>query len=160
MDRHEFFAAMAHFHHAHATALPVEHFVGCLTQHFFGHRSRAGGEIKDAHREILEAGAKNEQIAQKSAKLATAKAAIATATAAKLTARIGNANLTTRIRRQFRAQKENGRLRVCANGHYRIVTANPPNPARYIACRAAASAMSAQPFDLLARLASLLSWLT
>ncbi|WP_236060704.1 hypothetical protein [Paraburkholderia domus] len=75
MDRHEFFAAMAHFHHAHATALPIEHLVGCLTQHFFGHGSWAGGEIKDAHREILEAGAKNEQIAQKSAKSAAAKAA-------------------------------------------------------------------------------------
>jgi hypothetical protein len=25
-------------------------------------------------------------------------------------------------------QKENGRLRIRANSHYRIVTANPPNP--------------------------------
>ncbi|WP_236720970.1 hypothetical protein [Paraburkholderia phytofirmans] len=83
MDRHEFFAAMAHFHHAHATALPIEHLVGCLTQHFFGHGSRASREIKNAHREILEAGAKNEQIAQKSAKLAAVKAAAATAAAAK-----------------------------------------------------------------------------
>ncbi|WP_230417529.1 hypothetical protein [Paraburkholderia polaris] len=80
MNRHEFFAAMAHFHHAHATALPIEHLVGCLTQHFFGHGCWAGGEIKDAHREILEAGAKSEQIAQKSAKLAAAKAAAANLT--------------------------------------------------------------------------------
>jgi hypothetical protein len=28
---------------------------------------------------------------------------------------------------QIRARKENGRLRVCANGHYRIDTGNPPN---------------------------------
>ncbi|MFL9863970.1 hypothetical protein PQR67_07310 [Paraburkholderia fungorum] len=77
MDRHEFFAAVAHFHHAHATTVPIEHLVGCLTQHFFGHGSWAGGEIKDAHREILEAGAKNEQIAQKSAKLAATNTATA-----------------------------------------------------------------------------------
>jgi hypothetical protein len=37
---------------------------------------------------------------------------------------------------EFRAKKENGRLRVCANGHYRIVIANPPNPARRTACQA------------------------
>jgi hypothetical protein len=30
---------------------------------------------------------------------------------------------------QIRARKENGRLRVCANGHYRIDAATPPNPA-------------------------------
>jgi hypothetical protein len=30
----------------------------------------------------------------------------------------------------FHAKKENGRLRACANSHYRIVIANPPNPAR------------------------------
>jgi hypothetical protein len=30
----------------------------------------------------------------------------------------------------FCAKKDNGRLRVCANDHYRIVNANPPNPAR------------------------------
>jgi hypothetical protein len=45
-------------------------------------------------------------------------------------------------------RKENGRSRLCANSHYRIVAANPPNPACRIACRAAASATSAQPFDL------------
>ncbi|HYS63795.1 MAG TPA: hypothetical protein VEN30_08265 [Paraburkholderia sp.] len=65
MDRHELFAAMAHLHHAHATALPIEHLVGCLTQHFFWHGRGAGGEIKDAHREILEARAKKREIAQK-----------------------------------------------------------------------------------------------
>jgi hypothetical protein len=44
-----------------------------------------------------------------------------------LTVRIGQHVLTTRIWQHFRAQKENGRLRMCANSHYRIVTANPPN---------------------------------
>jgi hypothetical protein len=32
-----------------------------------------------------------------------------------------------RVNQQIRARKENGRLRVCANGHYRIDTENPPN---------------------------------
>lgn len=53
VDRHELLAAMAHLHHAHTAAVPVEHFVGGLPQHFLGHRRRAGGEIKDAHRENL-----------------------------------------------------------------------------------------------------------
>lgn len=53
VDRHELLAAMAHLHHAHAAAVPVEHFVGSLPQHFFGQRRGAGGEIKDAHRENL-----------------------------------------------------------------------------------------------------------
>jgi hypothetical protein len=47
--------------------LPVEHLVGCLTQHFFGHGRWAGGEIKDAHREILKA-ARKRKIAHESAK--------------------------------------------------------------------------------------------
>ncbi|WP_345814470.1 hypothetical protein AAGS40_10885 [Paraburkholderia sp. PREW-6R] len=38
--------------------MPIEHFVGCVTEHFFGHGRGAGGEIKDAHHEILEAGAR------------------------------------------------------------------------------------------------------
>ncbi|MFL9985709.1 hypothetical protein [Paraburkholderia sediminicola] len=160
MDRHEFFAAMAHFHHAHATALPIEHLLGRLTQHFFGHGSWAGGEIKDAHCEILEAGAKNEQIAQKSAKLAAAKAAIAKFATRTRQRELNDARWAIRIWLHFCAQKENGRLRVCANSHYRIVTANPPNPARHMACRAATSAMSVQPFDLLAQLAGLSSQLT
>jgi hypothetical protein len=42
---------MAHLHHAHAAAVPVEHFFGGLPQHFLGERRWAGGEIKDAHRE-------------------------------------------------------------------------------------------------------------
>jgi hypothetical protein len=29
---------------------------------------------------------------------------------------------------RIRARKENGRLRVCANGHYRIDAVTPPNP--------------------------------
>ncbi|WP_260854153.1 hypothetical protein [Paraburkholderia sp. BCC1886] len=89
MDRHELFTAMAHFHHAHAAALPIEHFAGGLTQHFFWHGRGARGEIKDAHRVILEASATD---------------------------------------RQFRAEKDNGCLRMCANSHYRIDTAKPPNP--------------------------------
>ncbi|WP_244220984.1 hypothetical protein [Paraburkholderia aromaticivorans] len=64
MDRHELFAAMAHFHHAHATASPIEHFVGGLTQNLFGHGRGTGGEIEDTHREILKAGAKNEDRAK------------------------------------------------------------------------------------------------
>ncbi|MFM0059292.1 hypothetical protein PQR64_27055 [Paraburkholderia phytofirmans] len=36
----------------------------------------------------------------------------------------------------FAPIKENGRLRACANGHYRIVTAKPPNPARHSAYEA------------------------
>ncbi|WP_259461273.1 hypothetical protein [Paraburkholderia fungorum] len=151
MDRHEFFAAVAHFHHAHATALPIEHLVGCLTQHFFGHGRWAGGEIKDAHREILEAGAKNEQIAQKSAKLAATKTAAAKSAPRTRQHEFDGKYSATRSWQHFRAQKENGRLRVCANGHYRIVTANPPNPARRTACQAAAGSMSALPFDLRAK---------
>jgi hypothetical protein len=72
---------------------------------------------------------------------------------------LDNASLTTRVWQYFRTQKENGRLRVCANGHYRIVTANPPNPTRHMACGAAASAMSAQPFDPLVQLAGFFSQL-
>jgi hypothetical protein len=44
--------------------LPIEHLVGSLAQHFFGHGRRAGGEIKDAHREVLEAGAKTKDRAK------------------------------------------------------------------------------------------------
>ncbi|WP_236002424.1 hypothetical protein [Paraburkholderia elongata] len=133
MDRHEFFAAMAHFHHAHATALPIEHLVGCLTQHCFGHGRWAGGEIKDAHREILEAGAKNEQIAQKSAKLAAAKAAAASAAAAKLAPRtrqreFNDACLTTRIWQRafgniFAPKKK---MAVCACAQTAIIALSPP----------------------------------
>ncbi|MCX4146520.1 MULTISPECIES: hypothetical protein [Paraburkholderia] len=169
MDRHEFFAAMAHFHHAHATALPIEHLFGCLTQHLFGHGSRAGGEIKDAHREILEAGAKKRTDRAKIGEVSSREGSRCKICDAKLdnkslTTRIGrhaigNTRLATRVWQNLRAQKENGRLRVCANGHYRIVTANPPNPARHMACLAAASAMSAQPFDLLTQLAGLFSQL-
>jgi hypothetical protein len=47
-------SAVAHFHHAHAAALPVEHFIGCLPQNFFWHGGGAGGEIEHAHLEIPE----------------------------------------------------------------------------------------------------------
>jgi hypothetical protein len=50
VDRHEFLAAVAHLHHAHAAAVPVEHLLGGLPQHFLG--SAAGpARIEDAHRE-------------------------------------------------------------------------------------------------------------
>ncbi|MOA58111.1 hypothetical protein D3C78_1824410 [compost metagenome] len=41
-DLHELLAAMAHFHHAHAGAVPVQHFRlgGC--QHFVGQYGRTG----------------------------------------------------------------------------------------------------------------------
>ncbi|WP_243856818.1 hypothetical protein [Paraburkholderia sp. BL6665CI2N2] len=130
MDRHELFPAMAHFHDAHAAALPIEHFVGGLTQHFFGHGRRAGGEIKDAHREILEAGAKKEERA-KIGEVGSRGNNRHDADHAILPARFSDADF-----RPFRAEKENGRLRVCANGHYRIVNAMPPNPARHIAYEA------------------------
>ncbi|MDR8399850.1 MULTISPECIES: hypothetical protein [Paraburkholderia] len=130
MDRHELFPAMAHFHHAHAAALPIEHFVGGLTQNFFGHGRGAGGEIKDAHREILEAGAKNED----RAKIGEADSRVGIDREddnAIVPARFSDAGFGP-----FRAEKENGRLRVCTNSHYRIVTAKPPNPARHPACEA------------------------
>ncbi|MFM0032882.1 hypothetical protein PQR70_42545 [Paraburkholderia madseniana] len=95
MDRHEFFAAMAHFHHAHATALPIEHLFGCLTQHLFGHGSRAGGEIKDAHREILEAGAKKRTDRAKIGEVSSREGSRCKICDAKL----DNKSLTTRIGR-------------------------------------------------------------
>ncbi|MFB9128196.1 hypothetical protein ACFFYR_35395 [Paraburkholderia dipogonis] len=125
MDRHEFFPAMAHLHHAHAAALPIEHFVGGLTQHFFGHGRGAGGEIKDAHREILEAGAKKEERAKIGEAGSRANNA-GDASNAILPARFSDADSD-----HFAPKKDNGRLRACANGHYRIVIAKPPNPARH-----------------------------
>ena len=47
-NANELLAAVAHFHHAHAAAVPVQHFGGCLAQHGFGQRSRAGAEVEDA----------------------------------------------------------------------------------------------------------------
>ena len=42
VDADELFGAMAHLHHAHATAMPVQHFTGGLGQHLGRHRARAG----------------------------------------------------------------------------------------------------------------------
>jgi hypothetical protein len=47
--------------------------------------------------------------------------------AEKLKTRIVKSLKQARRNWQIRALKENGRLRVCANGHYRIATGNPPN---------------------------------
>ena len=48
VDGDEFFAAVAHLHHRHARAVPVEHLFGGLAQHAFGQRGRAGAEVVDA----------------------------------------------------------------------------------------------------------------
>ena len=45
-DRHEFPAAMAHFHHAHAGAAPIEHFVAGAREHFLGQDGRSRAEIE------------------------------------------------------------------------------------------------------------------
>jgi hypothetical protein len=47
-DGTEFLAAMAHLHHAHAAALPVEHFGGGALQHRLRHGSRTGREVVGA----------------------------------------------------------------------------------------------------------------
>src|SRR6185436_1913385 len=47
-DRHEFLAAMAHLHHAHAGAAPVEHFVAGARQDFLGQDRRPRAEIKNS----------------------------------------------------------------------------------------------------------------
>ena len=44
-DGHEVLATVAHLHHAHAAALPVEHLGGGLLQHLDRHGGRAGGEV-------------------------------------------------------------------------------------------------------------------
>ena len=48
----EFLAAMAHFHHAHARAVPVQHFGGCGLQHFFRDSGGACGEVIGAVHQI------------------------------------------------------------------------------------------------------------
>ena len=48
-DGDEFLAAVAHLHHRHAAALPVEHFGGGLAQHGFGEHRGAGAEVEDSH---------------------------------------------------------------------------------------------------------------
>ena len=44
-DRDELLAAVAHLHHAHAAAVPVQHLGGGPSQHRLGHGGRAGGEV-------------------------------------------------------------------------------------------------------------------
>jgi hypothetical protein len=46
IDGDEFLAAMAHLHHAHAAAVPVQHFARRLLQNLFGQVCRAGGKIE------------------------------------------------------------------------------------------------------------------
>jgi hypothetical protein len=48
-DAHEFLAAVAHFHHRHTTAVPVDHFGLHLLQHILGQHGRAGAEVIDRH---------------------------------------------------------------------------------------------------------------
>jgi len=42
-------AAMTHFHHGHARALPIEQLLTSLLQDFKGQRGRPRGEIENAH---------------------------------------------------------------------------------------------------------------
>ncbi len=46
LDRHELLAAMAHLHHRHAGAVPVEHFRGGLAQDGFGKGRRPRAEVE------------------------------------------------------------------------------------------------------------------
>ena len=48
-DRNELGAAMAHLHHRHAAAVPVEHFCCGALQHFFREHRGSGAEIEDGH---------------------------------------------------------------------------------------------------------------
>ena len=45
VDRDELLAPMAHFHHAHAAAMPVEHFSRRLRQYLQRHRRRSGRKV-------------------------------------------------------------------------------------------------------------------
>jgi hypothetical protein len=56
VDRHEFSTAVTHFHDTHATTLPVEHLIGRLKQHIFGHRRWASRKIKYTHLEAPKKG--------------------------------------------------------------------------------------------------------
>src|SRR5690606_23404112 len=47
-DLHEVLAAVAHFHHGHTAAVPVQHFGGGLLQHRLGQGRRACREIPGA----------------------------------------------------------------------------------------------------------------
>ena len=59
LQGHEVLAAMTHFHHRHAGALPVEHFIGCLAQHRLWNQRRARGKVEDlaGHCGLPDAGA-------------------------------------------------------------------------------------------------------
>jgi hypothetical protein len=46
VDRNEFGAAVAHLHHGHAAAMPVEHLGGRLLEDFFREDGRAGGKVE------------------------------------------------------------------------------------------------------------------
>jgi len=48
VNRDEFLAAVAHLHHAHATAMPVGHLGRRLLQYLQGHGGWAGGEVERA----------------------------------------------------------------------------------------------------------------
>ena len=45
----ELLAPVAHFHHAHAAAVPVQHFGSRFHQNLLRHGSRSGGEIKGSN---------------------------------------------------------------------------------------------------------------
>jgi hypothetical protein len=86
--------------------------------------------------------------------LATANAAITI-----LVTRIRLRAVDDAVSTTFRAPKENGRLRVCANSHYRIVAAKPPNSACHLARRRAARLLRAT-FSRMAALAYFAAGLT
>src|SRR5690606_12783620 len=46
VDAHVLLAAMAHFHHRLAAAVPVEHLGGSLREHFLGQHRRPGAEVE------------------------------------------------------------------------------------------------------------------
>ncbi len=48
-DRDECLAAMAHLHHGHSRAVPIEHLIASLLEDFEGENGRTGTEVKDAH---------------------------------------------------------------------------------------------------------------
>jgi hypothetical protein len=49
-------AAMAHFHHAHAAAMPIEHFCGGLFKNLLRERGGAGGKVVGAFQDYLSTG--------------------------------------------------------------------------------------------------------
>ena len=53
VNRDEFLAPVAHLHHAHTTAVPVEHFSSGLFKDFGRNGSRAGGEVVGAVHRLM-----------------------------------------------------------------------------------------------------------